>query len=199
MAVLSPEQQDEIMKLITAQTAQLSALSAAQRKEVEEVFERKDQASSLSSAQKWDVAAIVAKMAGGFGAVLGVAAYFAITNAAKETAANLKAEETAKAVLVQKDFLALISGRSNLVPPGSVVAFDTPACPPGWTQYVNATGRVLIGAGQAGGLTKRAFQEQGGAETYKISIEELPPLRFDIADITRVDTTILLLHRTRHA
>ena len=98
MAALSPEQQDEVTKLVVAQTSQLSALSGAQRKEVQEIFNRRDQASSLSSSQKWDVAAIVAKMAGGFGAVLGIAAYFAVINAAKDAAADVKAEETAKAL-----------------------------------------------------------------------------------------------------
>ncbi|UIL29533.1 hypothetical protein LZK75_10000 [Rhizobium leguminosarum] len=154
---------------------QIGALSAAQRTEVVAIVDEKGQSSGLSSAQKWDVASIVAKMAGGFGAVLGVAAYFAVVNAAKDAAANIKAEETAQALLAQKEFTSMIAGRSGLVVPGTVVAFDVPGgCPAGWTEYASAAGRVIIGVDNGIAGPRRAFQEQGGSDSHQISKDELP-------------------------
>lgn len=176
MSKLTPEQFEEVQQLLKSHTESLNALSSAQRKEVEEIFERRDQASSLSPSQKWDVATIVGKMVVGGVAILGIAGYFTILNAARNTAASIKSEEAASALMQKADFLALVAGNVGQVVPGTVAAFDLASgCPKGWTVYANAIGRTIIGVGQVG-TNKRLFQETGGSEEHVLTIEELPPL-----------------------
>jgi hypothetical protein len=81
---------------------------------------------------------------------------------------------------------------SGDVPAGAVVAFNRD-CPIGWARFEQATGRVIIGAGQAtdpkhrtwsqelpsGGffpvpLTERRLHESGGEERHILTKEQLP-------------------------
>ena len=60
---------------------------------------------------------------------------------------------------------------SRLIPVGAVVAFDLAnGCPDGWDEFTSGTGRVIIGAGQAEGLTERAFRSQGSNETHSHAV-----------------------------
>lgn len=66
------------------------------------------------------------------------------------------------------------------VPAGAVMAFDLEACPKGWTQFQDAAGRVIVGAGSGNRdqndkrLTDRAIGQTGGAETHKLTVKEIP-------------------------
>lgn len=60
-----------------------------------------------------------------------------------------------------------------------VVAFngtEAEPCPPGWKQFALGNGRVIIGAGEASGLTYRKPGQPGGSE-----IINLPDMTFDWA------------------
>lgn len=62
------------------------------------------------------------------------------------------------------------------VPPGMVAAFDVQgACPTGWVEFSDASGRTIIGAGQGEGLSKRKYRDTGGKEQKTLTIPELPP------------------------
>jgi hypothetical protein len=60
------------------------------------------------------------------------------------------------------------------VPSGAVMAFDLSACPSGWSNYSQAVGRTVVGAGSAGGLTSRALGSQFGAERQVLSTSQIP-------------------------
>src|SRR4051794_12752861 len=64
---------------------------------------------------------------------------------------------------------------ASSVPTGAVLAFDLQACPEGWETFVSATGRTIVGVGQAQGLTDRSLRETGGAERQKLDPLNLPP------------------------
>jgi microcystin-dependent protein len=68
--------------------------------------------------------------------------------------------------------------QSQLVPAGAVMAFDLPACPPGWIAYEGAQGRAVVGVNDgSNGLAARKLGEQAGAESHLLSADELPPHR----------------------
>jgi microcystin-dependent protein len=56
---------------------------------------------------------------------------------------------------------------------GVIAAFNG-ACPTGWTEYTDARGRAVIGAGQGSGLTNRVLGSTGGAETHVLTESEMP-------------------------
>jgi hypothetical protein len=59
--------------------------------------------------------------------------------------------------------------------------FDLAKCPKelGWSDYDEANGRVLIGAGQGKALTFRQRGVQGGNEDYPLSEENIPAHQHD--------------------
>lgn len=70
-----------------------------------------------------------------------------------------------------------ISSIAGLVQPGTVVAFARKeGCPAGWVDYGPAYGRFILGANpdQRNNLQKREFEEDGGAETHPLTIDEMP-------------------------
>jgi hypothetical protein len=151
MAALTPEQFDEIGKLIADRTAALSALSKEQRKEGEDVIEKSALSVGLSPAQKWDAAMVFSKIGTGLVAVLGVAGYFLINSAAQVAAmsAAQKITATAAADQVVKDpnFIKSVQAGISALPKNSIVAFtNSQSCPAGWTDFTNGQGRTLIGA-----------------------------------------------------
>lgn len=60
------------------------------------------------------------------------------------------------------------------VPDGTVIALDGGKCPTGWVGFDDASGRVIIGAGQGIGLTGRGFRETDGAEMHILKESEMP-------------------------
>ena len=98
-------------------------------------------------------------------AVLGVEVCFVVENAAKNRARSVAASEVASSLLAGTD----------RVPAGDVSAFDLPdGCPDGWSDYASARGQTIIGAtpqdGESAGLTRRVYQQQGGAEDIELSL-----------------------------
>ncbi|MGT2476528.1 hypothetical protein [Paraburkholderia terrae] len=74
------------------------------------------------------------------------------------------------------------------VPKGAIVSFDLPnGCPEGWQVFDPAVSRMIVGA-VAGGtsnslgtdasgntLTARPYRAEGGAETFTLTVGQLPP------------------------
>jgi len=107
---------------------------------------------------------------------------------ARESEAQLQeiVEEIAADPLIQQRVGAAA------LPEGSVVAFDSEAgCPEGWSPYQEAAGKFLLGAGEGTlrwtgphprpdgvppvvPLTPVELGDQGGGETHRLAIEELP-------------------------
>jgi microcystin-dependent protein len=56
---------------------------------------------------------------------------------------------------------------------GVIAAFNG-SCPTGWTEYTDARGRAVIGAGQGSGLTDRPLASTGGEETHVLTESEMP-------------------------
>src|SRR5688500_18037252 len=50
------------------------------------------------------------------------------------------------------------------LPKDAILPFDAAVCPTGWTDFSEANGRVLVGAGSVLGLTARARGDLGGRE-----------------------------------
>lgn len=67
-------------------------------------------------------------------------------------------------------FLFSLSAHAELLPSGTIAAFDSSSCPTGWTQYVAGNQRTLLGSGSgntdqlAGALTTRTYGTAGGYE-----------------------------------
>ncbi|TNF04306.1 MAG: hypothetical protein EP326_01500 [Deltaproteobacteria bacterium] len=67
-------------------------------------------------------------------------------------------------------FLFSISLHAELLPSGTIAAFDLAACPTGWTLHSTAYQRTLVGSGSgendqlANPLTTRTFGDMGGFE-----------------------------------
>lgn len=134
---------------------------------------------TLTAAQRWEVAKVVGTIVAGIAAVLGLAGYFAVENAARQQAAQVAARDVAASLLGGEVLVTRIAEATTVLPEGLVAAFDrADGCPPGWIDYSNARGRVIIGAtppdGVSGGLTRREFQEQRGVETHALTLEEMP-------------------------
>ncbi|MGO6667674.1 hypothetical protein ELI49_30995 [Rhizobium ruizarguesonis] len=67
------------------------------------------------------------------------------------------------------------------VPKGAVAAFDVnDGCPTGWVSFDAAAGRLILGAGSGKGLTERSIREVGGAETHKLTLNELPSQKIEL-------------------
>jgi hypothetical protein len=72
---------------------------------------------------------------------------------------------------------------SRVLPNGAVVAFDkSEGCPSGWSSFLAAGGRTIIGAGPNSNLDENGRQlsvrqlgASGGEEKHKLSLDEMPP------------------------
>ena len=72
-------------------------------------------------------------------------------------------------------FLESVAQRVSPIPNDAVVAFASPrGCPQGWTEFADATGRVVIGQGQGAGLTSRSYRAIGGQERVTLTEAEMP-------------------------
>jgi len=58
------------------------------------------------------------------------------------------------------------------LPSGAVIAFDLAVCPAGWTEYVAARNRTIIGSGSS-----YALGATGGAATHTLTVNEMPSHR----------------------
>jgi hypothetical protein len=65
---------------------------------------------------------------------------------------------------------------TQIVPAGAVMAFDLAACPAGWTAYVPAQGRTIVGVNPTGtsDLSVRARGASFGEEAHALSVQEMP-------------------------
>jgi hypothetical protein len=60
-------------------------------------------------------------------------------------------------------------------PKGAVVAFNLETCPAGWTEFIPAQGRMIVGVGNSEDLSPRGLGDQGGTETHTLTVSEMPP------------------------
>ncbi|MER9291295.1 hypothetical protein NKI71_13700 [Mesorhizobium sp. M0510] len=183
MTKLTAEQREEINDIIAERTEGLTLLTKDQRDEIEKLIESKIKAASLSPGQKWEAGVIVATLLGGSLAIFGAAGIFFIKvtteTIAKNTVVETKQDQVAGLLRDDINFVKTVAGSLTTLPVGSVVAFDLPTgCPTGWAEYANARGRVIVGTGQGTGLSGRAYQQIGGAEQYQLSVDQLPPHKF---------------------
>ena len=72
--------------------------------------------------------------------------------------------------------VSAISGRIKGVPVGTVAFFDLNRCPNGWEVFKPGQGRVVVAATESTirGLSFRKLGDQGGAETVKLTINQIP-------------------------
>jgi hypothetical protein len=57
----------------------------------------------------------------------------------------------------------------------AVLAVRSNTCPIGWSRMPELEGRFIIGAGVGAGLTPRPYGIAGGAESFVLGVENLPP------------------------
>ena len=73
----------------------------------------------------------------------------------------------------------------NILPRGSIIAFNSTSTPPGWvlcnggrlpdgTKIPDLQGRFILGHGHGNCLSSNTFQSTGGVERHTLSINELP-------------------------
>ncbi len=73
-----------------------------------------------------------------------------------------------------------VTGNFNMIPRGSIIAFNGETTPEGWAlcDGTNGTpdlrGRFILGSGSGNGLTQRNLNDKGGEENHKITIDEMP-------------------------
>ena len=60
------------------------------------------------------------------------------------------------------------------VPKGAVMAFNRNDCPNGWSEFIQARSRFVIGVGHGSGLTERKLNDVLGAEKYTLTEAQLP-------------------------
>jgi|GEM_PF-1911149 len=68
----------------------------------------------------------------------------------------------------------LTNVQKNMIPEGTVAAFDLRQCPNGWSSFDDGAGRVIIGVGEGKNLTARTLLEKGGKEKVALSVDEMP-------------------------
>lgn len=57
---------------------------------------------------------------------------------------------------------------------GAVVAFSRESCPPGWSRFDPAAGRMILGAGKGPTLSERNHGDTGGGEPSQRELPRLP-------------------------
>jgi len=67
--------------------------------------------------------------------------------------------------------------RQQIVPPGAVMAFALEACPPGWSAFGDAAGRVIVGTG--GGV---ALNAKIGSDSVALSPAQMPAHSHGVSD-----------------
>ena len=73
-------------------------------------------------------------------------------------------------------------GGGGGIPTGAIMAFALSSCPSGWNPYTAAAGRTIIGSGSATASTSvRALGSIGGAETHKLTANEMPAVSITLS------------------
>lgn len=69
--------------------------------------------------------------------------------------------------------------KESAIPKSAILIIDDPAgCPDGWQRFGDSDGRMIIGVGSSDqSLTSRFYRDRGGAESHKLSVEQIPPHR----------------------
>ena len=73
-----------------------------------------------------------------------------------------------------------ISKAFNLLPKGTILAYDKAVAPPGWALCdgkegrPDLLGRFILGSGKGNGLTKRDINQKSGTETHTLTVDEMP-------------------------
>lgn len=122
---------------------------------------------NLSSAQRWEVAKIIGAVVVGFGAILGLGGAFLI----QQSAAAIKASQVATELSNRSSFLQSVANLSVPLPQGAVAAFDLESCPDGWSDFVKAQRRMILGAVKG---SDRPRGMQGGEEMHILTVSEIP-------------------------
>lgn len=169
----------------------MNTLSDEQVKEIEKLIEIHGVTRRLSSGQKWDVVILLSGFLAGAVALLGAGGFFVVNNASREAAAEVSASDVSDKLAAREEFLDALVSRTAGIPSGTVAAFDDKTgCPAGWSDFASARGRMIIGAtppdGEAGGLTRREWQQLGGEEAVVLLESQMP--RHDHSGMTGAES-----------
>lgn len=170
--------------------------------QVQKLIEEQRQKERLTPAQKWDVAVIFGAVTTVAVAVLALGGQPVVKEAARLTAERVASDRLGQTLLNDPNFISEIRGDTSLIPRDAVVAFDrSGGCPPGWTNFVDAFGRVIIGAGDPSSspfpngsdniaLARKGFRETSGSETHKLTTGEMPSHTHAISTGYSIDSQI---------
>ena len=81
-----------------------------------------------------------------------------------------------------------VTGSFNLLPRGTIVAFNSNTAPVGWALCDGANGtpdlrgKFILSSGQGSGLTNRTIGQLGGAEAHVLSVNEMPSHTHNVND-----------------
>jgi hypothetical protein len=82
---------------------------------------------------------------------------------------NAQPQLSAEARLLQSLIKEIDELKASVVPGGAVVPFDADTCPPGWQEYVPASGRFIAGVGR--GRDKNGYEIQLNRGTPPADVE----------------------------
>ena len=103
---------------------------------------------------------------------LGIIALICTTSPAQAAECPERAEDYSDARTLVNCINSL---KQQVVPSGAVMAFGVPCNQiDEWSSFSDATGRMIIGAGQGTGLKFRPFGKSGGEEKHTLTIAEMP-------------------------
>jgi hypothetical protein len=75
---------------------------------------------------------------------------------------------------IRKEITALRLSIENMIPKGTVAAFDLMMCPAGWSDFNEGAGRVILGVGRGTGLSERRLRDEGGQEKVGLIEAQIP-------------------------
>jgi hypothetical protein len=75
---------------------------------------------------------------------------------------------------IEKEITDLKQLLENMIPKGTVAAFDLEKCPDGWSNFNEGAGRVILGIGQGKGLSERKLRDEGGQEKVGLVEAQIP-------------------------
>jgi len=70
--------------------------------------------------------------------------------------------------------------RVSIVPSGAIIAVNSTSCPPGYSVFTQAAGRLIVGVGGTSGY---GMNDNGGSDTHTLSLAEMPIHYHDIGVI----------------
>jgi len=106
-------------------------------------------------------------------------------------------DRIAERIAENTSFQEIVSNGALTNLAGLVAAFDqSEGCPEGWTEFTEASGRMIIGVGQGSidqigdqdiPLTLRRWRDFGGEETHALRANEMPAHRHGIRGLGNID------------